>query len=588
MVAAGIGLGGIGLYVVLARYGPEHNDSSNSRVWPYLLGSLLICCMAWLAFALRSEQYVKPLAYYVLMAIATGLAFYGTLKSRNRTQFYMVVGIACFVGLSHIWTEHLLFPGSLIGIDPWTHQARVLEQPGLSSLLRLGGSLSLMHLYLSPAVNLLGVSYKWASLVLVGSVQTVGIIVLTFLLGRILWNEKVGCVACLMVASANWVIFFGGWIIPNSLGALYSLALVFLVLKVGRDDTRKLLAPVLLTVLVAYATGVIAAVWVLGTLACLWVLPTLLDETLSAKDKARKMGRLLVAPSLGVLVVVIASQITALGDSLRTAIDAGGFNPSYGMTTYAIGAAPTPEGAPISALALDGRVFGELVAGSLGMLLYIGLAVTGCLLALRRTTKPALKSFIVLGVAVLCIGFFPPLFGFSLIEHRWWYFAQVLLAIPLGVALVSMASHRRAIMTVVLVSVVVFLSTIGLMSNMTNRALSPNLIVRYAFTKGEAEALAAIPAHGSLVIGTDPIFQNFVNAYSHNKVIHIADEILSGDFSGSQADIIILRSALSNEPFGFGGGTIYRLEYDILALIKQQGYRKLWENKEVVCLIRRG
>jgi len=162
--------------------------------------------------------------------------------------------------------------------------------------------------------------------------------------------------------------------------------------------------------------------------------------------------------------------------------------------------------------------------------------------------------------------------------------------VPLGIALVSLASTRcrRAVLSVLVVAMV-FLSTIGWMSNMTNLTLSPNLIARYAFTEGETESLVVALQYSPQTIGTDPMFSPFVRANTDStvvKTVSLTDEILSGDFQDRRVDILLLRDALHEEPFGFGGGTIYKLDYDLVALAVQQGYYTVWENGEVTCLLR--
>jgi len=538
------------------------------------------------------------------------LAFYGILKSKNKVQFYTVVGIACIIGLSHIWTEHLLFQNSLIGLDPWTHQVRTIGQPFWKGI---GGSYSLMHIYLKSAMGLFDINYKWASLIFVGSLQTVGIVLFTFLLGRMLWNAKVGCIAGLMVVSANWVIFFGEWIIPNAMGAVYSLMMVYLIIKISRGSTKWLLTPMGLLILVAYATSFMAIVWVLGTLTCLWLVPTLFG-TLSVKAKIIKVMRLSAVPLLGVGMLMLLLNVTALGGSIQKVVGDDMFAPNYGVT-HAVGRVPTPSEVPTQnevpipskvptqnevmipgqlserggqpVFEQEGGVLGELAIGSMGMFLYISLAVIGCLIMLRRNSIPIQKTFVVLSLAILSIGFFPSLFGFSVIEHRWWYLAEVFLVVPLGIALVSLASTRYQWVISILVVVIVFLSTIGLTSNMTNRTLSPNLIARYVFTEGEMESLTVVQEYNLQVVGTDPMFSPLVNANLNNvKVISLTDEILSCDFRSQRADILLLRDALHKEPFGYGAGTLYKLEYDLVEVAKQQGYREVWRNGEVTCLIK--
>ena len=593
LIAVVVGLASIIVYMRLKDHSPIIGTPNNTA-WKFLSFSLLFCLFAWVAFVSRSEQYVKPLSYYILVAVATGLAFWGVLRSKNKSQFYTALAIACIIGLSHIWTEHLLFPNSLIGIDPWKHQIKTFEPLVFGAL---GGRLSLMHPYLKSAMELFGLNYKWSALVFVGSFHTLITIWLVYLLGKTLQDAKVGCVAGLMIASANWMIFFGEWIIPNTLGAAYSLVAAYLVLKMNNGGSKWLLIPLEVLILVSYFTHVMAFAWVIGTLACLWVLPILLNW--QAKVTAKKILLFVAVPLLGIAVPLLLLNYTILGDSVLKTAERTVYNPSFGMS-YTTSQIITPDTKPAgvahkstaSVLESKNGALAEIAVDSAGMLLYFGGAIIGCLIMLRRTSTPNRGAFAILGLCALSIGFFPHLFGISVIEHRWWYLAEVLLAVPLGIALISF--NRRRMVLVVMVSVITFLSTIGLASNMTNRALSPNLVVRYAFTDAEMSGVDAIAiqyAHDSQVtMGVDSMFYlpaaAAVGKYSDNKVISVTDEILSGNFEDSRADVLILRKALSNEPFGSGQGAIYMLSYDPVVLAEQQGYFKTWENEEVTCLMR--
>lgn len=68
------------------------------------------------------------------------------------------------------------------------------------------------------------------------------------------------------------------------------------------------------------------------------------------------------------------------------------------------------------------------------------------------------------------IGFFSLITGFSVIEHRWWYLAQILLAISCGLAILILYEkiNRKQIKYLFLPSVVIFISFIMIMSPTAN------------------------------------------------------------------------------------------------------------------------
>ncbi len=143
---------------------------------------------------------------------------------------------------------------------------------------------------------------------------------------------------------------------------------------------------------------------------------------------------------------------------------------------------------------------------------------------------------------------------------------------------------------------IVFLSTIGLPANITNRILSPNLIMRYALTDNEMEGLRIVeeryPGKYEL-LGSDSFYIAYVQSDvkwfypKRTKVASLDENIMSGDFRSCKCDIILLREAIYREPYAFGNGAIYKVEYNPIEVAKRQGYSEVWSNGEISCLVRK-
>jgi hypothetical protein len=159
------------------------------------------------------------------------------------------------------------------------------------------------------------------------------------------------------------------------------------------------------------------------------------------------------------------------------------------------------------------------------------------------------------------------------------------------------AKHLRIAIFVVLLVSIIFFNIIGLPSNITNRTFSKELIVRYGLTDKELEGKKLITKelieqHGG-VIGSDTFYAAYIKSDiywywpQNTKVMVIDDYILSGNFKDCPYGIIMLRDALYKEPFGFGNGSIYKLEYNPIERAKTQGYNEIWGNEEIHCLVRK-
>lgn len=154
---------------------------------------------------------------------------------------------------------------------------------------------------------------------------------------------------------------------------------------------------------------------------------------------------------------------------------------------------------------------------------------------------------------------------------------------------------RTALVFGILV-VIMFFNVIGLPANITNRWFSQNLIVRYALTDNEMELMKHITpdtvAMNGSILGTDSYYASYIQSEvkwywpQRTKVRSIDEYILNGNYSGCPYNMIVLRRALASEPYGYGNGSIYRLTYDPVEYAVKQGYKLVWDNGEITCLIR--
>jgi hypothetical protein len=588
MIAVGIGVACILSYVILhSRISLMTQPENSSGVW--LTAAVILLLLGILSFVFRVEQYVKPLVYYIAVSLASGAALIASSKIQTRTVFILVVILAGAIGLTHIWTEYMLFPGSLIGLDSWHHMSVVTQEMSANGstevpigITTVGSSYSLMHLYLREILDITGLSYRIAALIFVGSPIVLGSIVLIGLISKQLAGYQVGAVAAIAVSSAGWVIFFGEWIIPNSAGSLLSLVAAYLVITPKIKNPVKWLA-LTITLVTAYFTHIIVAIWVIGTISCLSARPVIgMMQRMIHNRSPKKWPKL---AGFIVPVITIPATLPTAGQSISHTTKGYNFDPADGMQT-----ALSVSGTILDTAGRIAVTTAELTIASLGMLLYVGVAIFGILVIIRYNKYNSLSMWwVALSLSVLTIGFAPPLFGKSLLESRWWYFAEVLLAIPLAAALISLSRNKISMTVITIIfCLIVFLSTIGLPSNITCRVISPNLIVRYALTAQELEGLDFADELKDSVVGIDPIYMNALtnNESFQGTAVSISSCLLTRDFSNPKVDALLLRDAVYTEPFGFGNGTIYQLSYNIIEEAQNQGFVEIRHNDAIHLLIR--
>jgi len=575
------------------------------------------------AFAFRPEPYVRPLEYFISIAamsaiLAAKILFLPAKNSWTSFALFQIILIA----LSLEWTVLLMFP-DMVGMDTWVH--RLTTVGWLDSGCIDGGiyqSLPIMHLTIGATSIITALNYKMAAMFSISLLQVVCDVLFIFLIGRLVFNAKVGMLAALFAGIANWHIFFGYWTIPNTLGATFLLIIIYLVLKLHKDRAFAVIPLLVLLMVALLLTHAIATLWLAILLFTFWLCFVFYNKFFKERSA-----------TLSLLAIAVLFTLATIGwwtfgsGTTQTLIYhfQQGFKPSAGLT-YAPGSAesgivpvevtplepeppgpaapevkpsePTPpevvppevtppEAIPPSYETLSSSPF-EFLFNSLGMILFFALSFIGCFYMLSRRFGNSYSFLIVVaGILVLGIGYFPMLIGHSVIEHRWWYLAELLLAIPLAVTIsllfgLSKKNYLKAGIVMVLVFILTFLSIIGFPSNQTNRTFSENQVVRFALTASELQAVQTVSAVYDGTIAADGFYSRAqftpeLFAGLEDKIEWIQYSLIEGDFSQCTSSMFLIREEIVNHPFGTGSGSYYKLNYDPRQVFTEEGLQKIYD-----------
>jgi hypothetical protein len=593
---------------------PSFLDIEATSSWLLLLDIIffaLFIYSLW-SFAFRAELYIRPLGYFISISamsaiLAVKILF---LPSRNPPILLTIFQIV-LVALSLQWSVLFLFP-DVVGMDTGVHRLTVLGW--LNSGHIEGGvyqRLPMMHLTIGATSLITGLGYKMATMFSVSLLQAVCNAIFIFLIGRLLFNAKIGLLAALLMGIANWYIFFGYWTVPNALGATLVVINLYLVFKLHKDRATVVIPIFGLLMVALILTHAIAALWLAMLLFGFWLIFIFYNRFF----KERLATSYLLIIALFFIAVMLNWWTFGSGD-MQTLVRQlrGGFEPSAGLT-YAPGSAPSaiappevtlpevkpPEVTPPEAIPPATETLSafpvEFMFNSLGMLLFFAMALIGGFYMLsRRFDSPYTFFMAIAGVLILGIGYFPMLIGRSVIEHRWWYMAEMLLSIPLAVTISILFGlfrkrYLKAVLVVVLVLVVAFLSMIGFPSNQTNRALSQHQVVRFALTTSELQAMQTVSALYDGTIGVDgyyfriQLMPEFLTRLAQ-RLEWIQSYLINNDFSQCSSNMLLIREEIVDHPFGTGSGSYYKLNYDPRQALTEQGFDKVYECGSVSGFIR--
>jgi len=524
-----------------------------------------------LSVYLRPVLYERPLLYFILTALMAGTIACEIFTSGRRHALLILILIqVLLLGVSIAWSQLLIFP-SLIGVDPWYHSAltnQVIDECSLPEGFAYS-KLPLFHLMIAVTSLITGFPYKFATMVSVNLGQIICNAVFVFLIADYVFkNHRVGLLAALLVVVANHHIFMSYWSIPNAFAAVFIPVALYLLLFRFRDHSRSSSAILCLTVLAAIIlTHTMTAMCMAILLFVAWIALAIYCVIHSRAESHVS----LLAP-IGFTVAMFAWWTYASGSvgSLANLID-WGFSRDVFVSA--------PDEILIYAIATPLR---EQLFNNLGMFLFFAFSFIGIFYMISRRGSGSSFAMAWVGLAPLAIGFFSLISGHSVIEHRWWYFAQVLLSIPLAVAIYVVGTWKSKTPLYLYSFVfgfVVTLSILTIMSppaNVDNSIFSPNSSIRQAPTESELALIATLISKWDGPIKSDEYFAGIQNI-QYPLVSSFSRQLHSNDFFDLNDHIITIREAIISKPFKLFSSQ-YKLDYDLNAKLDGQGFSRIYDS----------
>lgn len=582
------------VYLVLRKRLPTLNltspaqAKSSSKIYLLLnviFFALLTCSI--LSLYLRPELYVRPLSYFVstaLMAtiVGTEIIFLPSEKSRS----YFVVFKIIMIGLSLRLSQMSIFAGVLHN-DAWMHQFLTNEMLNTGHIA--SGSeysmLPLMYLLVGSTSLITGTAYKLATMFSLTSMQIICDALFAFLLARAIfadkpdWGNRVGLLAALFLAVANYYIQISYWAIPNTLGGMFILPVIYLLLTRRRNPLLNTSLAILFIVALLLTHTV--------TMACLIILLFALWLASYIYQKIRHEGtsfRVILIISVS-LVAAVLGWWTYSGHIIMLALKIKDF-----LAPAIVEGAVLAHAPPL-----------EQLFAYLGILLFFAFSIMGLLYMLSKFEKEYSFTMAFGGLAIFGITVFSILTGrgFTIISNRWLYFSQIILAIPLAIAFLLLykgfrAALGRTLTPVILILILPFFMIISPPANMDNATFYPSSFARYAFTQSELQGIETILDSYDGKIGGDfysglPIdpIDYPLHDYSY-KFVDIKSQLVKGDFSSCHDMLVLIRDEITRHAFPAYFDLPTRIDYDPYSRLNEQGFSRIYSDGSVSAFVWQG
>jgi len=540
----------------------------------YLIASslfFLFLTLSSLSIYLSPDLYIRPIVFFIFISIMAGLItleiFFLPLDKKYSyfTLFQIVI-----IGLTLVISQLMIFP-NVVGVDPWWHQMLT------SKILVLGhipqdysySKIPAFHLFIAFVSIVTGLNYKLSMISSVCFLQVLIDSLIIFILGRRLFDNKVGLYAALLLSTANINLNFGFWTIPNTLGGVLTLLLIFIIVRYENDFRSSLMVIILsFALIITHALASMNLAIILFAMFFIYIFYNQFYK--NVKIPLSLTIAVLFSVMMFTWWVYVSNNIQNLADLL-----------SMGFTIE--NSVPRIP-AEVSGYLLRLPIL-EQILNSLGLFLFFGLAICGFFYMISQ--KYSNKNMYVLafvGILTLTIGYLPYISGFSLLENRWWYIAQILLSIPLAVTIFLFTDFFRkkwykSIFITLFTILFCFLMITSVMANLDNHFLSPNSAGRSAFTTSEISSMGTLSEVYPGLISADWASHSPIEFYYEHKFKSIDKSIITGNYSGEHG-LILIRQQIIKSPFSSTYGTM-KLENNPLKILTEKGFSKIYSSGSV-------
>jgi hypothetical protein len=549
-------------------------EESHSKVQLFFLFYVILLIASILSVRFSPELYERPLFYFISTSLMVGTIACQILFSNEQQKWFIVPQIVV-LGVSIAWSQLLIFP-NVIGTDPWYHQMVTMRILELQTIPDSDYShLPIFHLIIATTSLLSDLSYKAAAMLSVSLAQIICNISFIYLLTNLIFkNHKVGLFASLMVVIANYHIIMSYWPIPNSFGGIFIAIVFYVILKDISDRSLSKNLIILILFFTTIFTHTIASTCMAILLFASWLSMVAFNEIHSKKYDTMSV----LLPVLFTLAMYSWWDYATGHSRTLTALIDWGFSRDF----FAIECASEAASTYIPRIPVCEQIFNQL-----GMFMFFAISFIGIFYLLRQRDNKCL-TIAVIGLIPLAIGFFSLIFGFEVIEGRWWYIAQILLSVPLGAAIVrllkaSMISNKKIIVLGLFASIstFAFLLIINPTANIDNHMFSPNTAVRSSLTESELYSINTIAEMYTGEIGTERYVTNVISFLPIDIDLTMIDKnIFTGDYSELDQRNILIREYIKEDTFKLFQGP-YRLDYDLGQRIERQGHSKTYNANSV-------
>lgn len=537
---------------------------------------ILVFSLSILSIRFRPVISERPLIYFLFITLLAGTIIFQILYSQERHKCLIITQII-LLGINIAWSQTLLYP-EVMGFDPWYHMEvtmHILEQ---STIIDRGhySHFAIMHIFIALTSLLSDVGFRIAAMLSVGLVQIICNAVFIYLLAEIIFrNYKISLLAPLMLVTANYHISQSTSTTPNGFAVIFIPIVLYLILSTNqRNKELKYFVGIIISITLIL-THPLAAMQMAVVLLAFYSIYLMYNIIFKNTNKLKDVF---------FFVFYIISMYSYWQYVSRQD------NRLIGMLQgWEVGEAYYVREETVTAAAKYAQEIPiiEPLFRDVGTFLFFALSFIGLFYMISKNDVNW-YSIATVAIIPLFISFSSLLGGGGpIIEGRWYYLAQILLAIPVAASVPLLFNTKnknrfgkKNYFISAIILLIIFLLVMSPQANRDNFTFVPNSGARIALTESEMYTINKMEDIYNGTIGTDRITRYPFNFISEINAEPIDSEIIEKDFINKALDHILIRQVVQENVFHLFQ-TRYRLDYDIDELISRQGYAKTYNSKIV-------
>ena len=463
-----------------------------------LLIALFFITLSLSLLSWHSQNYTRPLIFFILMGISCVLIicqimFYGIQK-----HVYVILLEILIIGLVLRASIYFEFP-TVYGYDPFFHITGIqsIETQGfITSQLENYANFPYTHILASVIDQMTNVGAK-AAYFTISIIEIIGALFI-FIIAKKLTNTTIGLISALIIVVAPYNLNWGYWIIPMTLGLVFFIIVLYLLIVREEHQSIKISVLLLFFCFSSILVHTIASFAILVILLLLFACHLFYRFFVKTEDGGKKpFGSINLIILFGItlfsywMFVYRSPGVDLFSSFIRSLV-----NSFSRMDMGAVGSvtlAPT-----YNAMSIFLR--------DLPFIILLFFALFGSMLLLNQKLDRKKFSWVFVGLAITLFLYGAGFLGISaVLPDRWFAFAEIILVIPAAYAIyllvfIQTNRKRQVILSAVIIFIFAFSSITSPLNNGDNPLYAKELSERAGLLPSEVAAASFFYAHSNSTI----------------------------------------------------------------------------------------